>query len=73
MNTLDQPLCTLKPKFDPAPPRVHFEHTFARILELRDALSSRLRDAPRWGSKIKRSGARWKQRGAAPLLKVRAR
>ncbi len=40
MNTLDQPLCTLKPKFDPAPPRVHFEHTFARILELRDALSA---------------------------------
>jgi hypothetical protein len=40
MHTLDQPLSTIKPEFDPAQLRVHFEHAFARILELRDALSA---------------------------------
>ena len=40
MNTLDQPLSINKPEFDPAHLRIHFEHTFARILELRDALSA---------------------------------
>ncbi len=39
MNTLDQPLSTLKPEFDPTQLRAHFEIAFNRILELRDELS----------------------------------
>ena len=40
MNTLDQPLSTSKPEFDPAQLRVHFERTLERILALRAALSA---------------------------------